>query len=237
MSKIGVKFGDVHSYDTWGLRLKAIHIGTPEVKTAYVDIPGRMGPLDLTEAQYGGIRYGTRELELTFDAKDCSYLQWPGLLSRVASALHGHKCKIILDIDAGYYYYGRCVVDSTKSNETSAEVVVTCTCDPYKLSVSSSDEPWIWDTFNFRTGVITSTNDIKISAADDWKLVKLSGYPYNETLKIVSNNDVQMRFGNDTYNLVSGENIMHDVELVEGENDLYFKGTATITIVHRGGVL
>ena len=35
MSKIGVKFGDVHSYDTWGLRLKAIHIGTPEVKTAY----------------------------------------------------------------------------------------------------------------------------------------------------------------------------------------------------------
>lgn len=123
------------------------------------------------------------------------------------------------------------------SNETSAEVVITCTCDPYKLSVSSSDEPWIWDTFNFRTGVITATNDIKVSASDDWKLVKLSGYPYNETLKIVSNNDVQMRFGNDTYNLVSGENIMHDVELVEGENDLYFKGTATITIVHRGGVL
>ena len=105
------------------------------------------------------------------------------------------------------------------------------------MSVSSSDEPWIWDTFNFRTGVITATNDIKVSASDDWKLVKLSGYPYNETLKIVSNNDVQMRFGNDTYNLVSGENIMHDVELVEGENDLYFKGTATITIVHRGGVL
>ena len=43
MSKVGVKFDDAHSYDTWGLRLKAIHIGTPEVKTAYVDIPGRMG--------------------------------------------------------------------------------------------------------------------------------------------------------------------------------------------------
>lgn len=50
MAGTGVTFGNYHSYKAWGLKLKEIKIGLPEVKTSYVEVPGMNGSLDLTEA-------------------------------------------------------------------------------------------------------------------------------------------------------------------------------------------
>ena len=236
-AKTGVSFDGTHSYTAWGLRLKRVSIGVPQAKTCYVDVPGMNGQLDLTEAQNGGIRYGMRKLEFAFDALDCTYEKWTWLLSKIAKALHGRKCRIILDDDSDYYYSGRCAVSTSKSNYSKAEIVIECNCDPYKLSVLSSDEPWKWDTFNFIDGVIRQTSDIAINSANDWQLVKLEGYVYNETIKIVSNADMRMKYRNSEFSIVTGENIMYDVELYEGENDLYFKGVGVLTIVHRGGMI
>lgn len=71
--RTGIKFGDSHSYDDWKLRLKEIRIGIPEIKTEYVDVAGMNGRLDLTEQQNGGVKYGNREMEFDFDARNCGY--------------------------------------------------------------------------------------------------------------------------------------------------------------------
>lgn len=62
MAGTGVTFGNYHSYKAWGLKLKEIKIGLPEVKTSYVEVPGMNGSLDLTEATFGGVTYGMRTL-------------------------------------------------------------------------------------------------------------------------------------------------------------------------------
>lgn len=38
----GIKFGEYHSYEEWGLKLSKITIGLPDPKTVLIDIPGGM---------------------------------------------------------------------------------------------------------------------------------------------------------------------------------------------------
>ena len=233
----GIYFDEVHSWLEWGLKVKEIHIGLPDAKTEYVDVPGMNGSLDLTETQNGGVKYGMRKLEFTFDARNCNYLKWTNLTSRIARTLHGKEKRIILDIDSGYYYVGRCALNTEKTDEVLAEIVITCTCEPYKIDVTSSDEPWKWDPFSFIDGVIRNTSDIKINSPSGWQKVVLVGWVYNDVLRLVSNADMTVRYRNYTYPVYSGDNYMYDIELYEGENELYFKGTGTVTIVHRGGMI
>lgn len=237
---MGVSFGDAHSYRDWGLKLKKIDIGLPEVKTEYVDVPGMNGSLDLAEAQNGGVKYGMRTLEFTFGVRNCSYQKWGSLISRIASDLHGVSKKIILDIDSGYYYTGRCSIDTEKTNDVTAEIVITCNCDPFKWSVATSEEAWKWDIFSFSSGVIRSTKDIAINASessDGWQTVTLIGWKYNDTLKIISDSAMKVKYCNETHSIVAGENIMYDIVLCEGENELQFQGTGKVTMIYRGGML
>lgn len=235
---VGVKFDDVHSFDRWGLKLCGIEIGFPEAKTVYVDIPGMHGMLDLTEAQHGGVVYGTRKIKFTFDARDCRYRDWPALVSSVAGEIEGREKKIVLDIDPEYYYKGRCHIDTKKTNETKASIVVDCQCKPHKMTLSSSEEPWIWDTFSFEHGVITKpTKDIVIASATTWTDVTVVGMTYNDTVHILTTADCELMYGDDTYDLKQGNNVMYDLTLSEGENTLKFRGSGKVTVVCRGGKL
>ena len=96
----GVSFDGAHSYNDWGLKLKSVSIGVPKAKTVYVSVNGMNGSLDLTEAQNGGVVYEMRTLKFTFDARDCSYIRWTGLISRIARAIEGKERRIILDVDS-----------------------------------------------------------------------------------------------------------------------------------------
>ena len=103
--------------------------------------------------------------------------------------------------------------------------------------MDSSDEPWKWDTFSFINGVIRNTPDITISSGSGWQKVTLDGWVHNETLRIVSNAEMKVRYRNSTYTIYTGENIMYDIVLYKGVNDLYFQGTGKVTLIHRGGML
>lgn len=116
MSGVGITFDETHSFRDWGLRLKKIVIGIPKAKTEYVSVPGMNGDLDLSEAQNGGVKYEMRTLKFTFGARNCSYERWSGLLSQIASDLQGISKRIILDTDKGYYYTGRCEIETEKNN-------------------------------------------------------------------------------------------------------------------------
>ena len=141
MSGVGITFDETHSFRDWGLRLKKIVIGIPKAKTEYVSVPGMNGDLDLSEAQNGGVKYEMRTLKFTFGARNCSYERWSGLLSQIASDLQGISKRIILDTDKGYYYTGRCEIETEKNNDVTAEIVISCKCEPYKISVALSVTP------------------------------------------------------------------------------------------------
>lgn len=233
----GVSFDGMHTYRDFSLKLKNIDIEFPDAKYVYVDIPGMDGELDLTEAQNGGVVYGTRLLSFTFDAKNCKYTNWVGLISRIARCVEGKKKKITLDIDKGYYYTGRCHVSTKKSNEVNAEIVIECKCDPFKLASQSSDEKWVWDTFSFIDGVIRNTASIRISSPTNWQNVKVIGWMHNETIVINASSSMQVKHGDNAFDLLPGDNIMYGITIKEGENILAFKGNGIVKIIHRGGII
>lgn len=127
----GVKFDDKHSITDWGLLMTYKSIGEAVLRTNYISVPGRDGYLDLTEA-YGQVYYDNRTLEFQFDLFDKPATWWQ-TYDEIKAYLHGKNRKIILDVDNGYYYYGRCSVSALTHEKTVAHIAVTCNCDPYKM--------------------------------------------------------------------------------------------------------
>lgn len=135
----GVSFDSVHSYKNWGLILAKQEIGLPSVKTAIVEIPCADGVLDLTESLTGGVCYGNRELKLTFVTTDkLSGSNWASLLSKIAAALHGQQKTIVFDDDSTWAYTGRCQIDTFTTSGAKREIVIRCSCEPYKHGVANS---------------------------------------------------------------------------------------------------
>ena len=66
MFEHGIKIGEKHTYDDWGLVCTRIEISDPEQKTYFVEIPGRDGVIDLSEALVGDVKYGNREIRMEF---------------------------------------------------------------------------------------------------------------------------------------------------------------------------
>ena len=233
----GVSFDGVHSYKDWGLKIKSMKIGFPDVKDSYVDVPGMNGLLDLTEVQNTNIVYGMRTLEFVFDARNCSYKDWPRLISKIGEAIHGRKKKIELDIDPSYSYEGRCSIDTAKTNEIAAEISITCSCYPYKIVNYTDGDEWLWDPFSFVDGFIRKSIWIDIKNAPEWTIVSIKGWPYNEPLRIQATSAMKLKYKEITYDLVKGINMMTQFDIVEGINELQFQGSGSVLITQRGGML
>lgn len=236
----GVTFGEHHSYRDWGLKLKEMEIGLPPTKTAYIDVPGMNGQLDVTEAQNGGVVFGSRELKFTFDARDCDYHSWSTLISTIATAIQGQKLKIVPDTDSLYAYEGRCSIETTKTNEVTAEIVITAQCGPFKNDYIYEDGDWLWDPFSFVDGVIRKANVYTIVTSG--QQVTLIGFVYNEPLEVVvmgAVTKVSATIDGSTVEaaLQPGRNIVTAIPVEYGRQTLTFTGTGTVKIIQRGGII
>lgn len=226
----GITFGDIHTYDDWGLILASQTIGMPEPKTETVSVPGMNGELDLTEALNGTTVYENRTLTFTFlmlDAVD----DWAMRLSEIMNALHGQKMKIILDDDKGCYYYGRVTVNSHSTNRGYSTVVIDCDVEPYKVVISSlaSDDEWEWDSFSFVNGVIY-THEIEVDGETTVTVYAHSSICPTFT---ASASGMTVEYDGETYDLDKGENQIDDLYLQAGENELTFDGDGTIEIEYE----
>ena len=92
-------------------------------------------------------------MKLTFDFKDGSYDLWLARASELQNKLHGKRMKVVLGNDY-FYYEGRISVSTEKINKHYSSVEITVNRDPYKLELNSSLEDWLWDEFDFETGII-----------------------------------------------------------------------------------
>ena len=106
----GVKIGEKHSYDDFGLILSSKVINPPEPKTNEVEVPLRDGSIDLTQALTDEVKYKDREIQLTFSVID-SRKTWHDKISAIENYLHGQRMKIIFDEDPEFYYIGKVSVD------------------------------------------------------------------------------------------------------------------------------
>lgn len=232
---LGVQIGDKHTLKDWGLGWISINLGFPEPKTYEQDVPGADGTLDFTEAVTAGdVKYKNRSISLEFEAPDRDYNEWSSMVSKIANYLVGKKLKIILDNDPYFYYIGRITMDAEKTDKESSKIVLSGNVDPYKYELYSSLDDWIWDTFNFETGIIREYKDLRINGSYE---LNIFGLRKKIVPVIECSNPMQVTYNGSTYELPEGKNKVFDIWIGEGENILTFTGTGTVSVDYRGGSL
>lgn len=230
----GVKFGNKHTYQEWELILTHTEIGFPDCKTEKIDIPGADGELDFSRSLTEDMKYKNRIITFTFVTAK-RYEQWKALTSEIANYLHGQEFeKIILDEDQGFYYKGTAKLNQFKCDKSLGVITIECNVEPYKYDITSSNEDWLWDPFNFENGIINETANIQVTGT---KEVVIYGRRKKVVPKITCDNAISVIFNGETYNLSAGTQKVLNIQICEGRNALKFVGNATVSIEYRGGSL
>lgn len=249
-----ITFGDKNTWDDWHiLPTERPVFAPPEPKTHYIDIPGGNGSLDLTESLTGYPVYNNRTGSFTFRVMN-DYGNWSERYSEIMEHLHGRNMKAVLADDDQWFYQGRFTVDGWKSGSTWSEITIGYNVNPFKWSVLSSTEPWLWDPFNFETGIIweDTFNNVTVNSPNEYKELSFASHffgsvPISPTFQISGAplTGVDIRFVN-TYlgidkimNFKNGSAFAPDF-IFYGQTEpykIYVKGTGTISIDFRVGRL
>lgn len=228
-----------HSYDDWGLYItNTNYIGEPKQYTRYIEIPGRNGLLDLSEAISGRQIYTSREIKINLAGRR-DKTDWDGVISAFRNDINGKVCRLIFDNDKSYYWRGRVDIKDFNSVLNLGKFVVDVpNAEPYKYSLTTSAEPWLWDPFNFETGIITYIGAVTISGTETITIP--AGYMPTAPEIVVSDlsGTLTLDYGGQTYTLTTGTNKIPSI-LVGGDADvaLTFTGDAKVQIVYRSGSL
>lgn len=206
-----------------------------------VEVPGRDGALDLTEA-LGGVYFGNREVTIELNAAGITREQGRYIASHLRNTLDGKLVRCIASDDPAYFWLGRCQVDADKERMFPVlNVTITIDAEPYKHGITSSYEPWLWDLFSFVDGVITQQSDVILD--NETKSVTLPKDPARGKPILWLNSSsgtVSARLSTDqTWHLLrSGKNTLPDIRMrAESEVVLQLRGTGSVGVEYRIGSL
>lgn len=230
----GVRIGNKHTYDDFGLMLKSKPtIEPPEVKVVEIDIPGADGKLDLSTVLNGYEVYYNRKITFEFNVKLKKEMFYR-LYSKIANYLHGRKFNIILDDDISYYWYGRVTMNEMSIAYSTSTIKLTADVEPYKMEISNSGSEWLWDPFDFEQGIIREYFDLMVNGELEMTVIG-SRKPVIPSIRVSS--DMILEFDGVQYKLEEGINKVVNIELIDNEYTFKFIGEGTVTIDYRGGSL
>lgn len=229
--------GRIHTERDWGLKLISIYLPMPSPKTQTIDIPGGDGSIDLSEIN-GRPTYKDREgVQLVFDLLDGDYTTWLMKYSEFAAEVHGRTIKMVLDDEPEHYYMVRLELNSEKTNPIYSKITLSGSAEPFKYDLLSSGEPWLWDIFNFQTGVIRTLMDVEITSTDRSVTILGAGIDNPPVFVVTEANNLQLIHGGRTYTLKVGRNRFPAVRVGKEDVTLTFSGTGKLSIEYRGRYL
>lgn len=245
----------INTWDDWHLIPSSRPVfSPPSLKTRFVDIPGANGYLDLTESLTGYPLYGDRSGSFEFIV-DNDFKPWYQTYSDVMDFLHGKKLKAVLEDDLEFFYEGRFTISEWNSKDTIASrstITIDYNVAPFKWSAESSTDNWLWDPFNFYTGVIRAVQfkNIEVNSNVEWiekdlTIDMIGRAPASPTLIVSSKSGdgIDVRFVNekleidDTKHLSDGRTQILDWVFTGDPVKFYFKGYGMISIDFRVGRL
>ena len=220
MIETGILFNDTHSFYDLNLILSGVEISPAIPKTVYVDIPGADGALDLTEA-HGEVKYSDRTHKFTFTmnpADDLSDAAWEEKKMEVSNCLNGLACRITLDKDPDYYWKGRCVVDSYKSDRRLRQFVISAMVRPYKFKQNETRLTFALTETKKTVSLLNSRRSVcpVITCTDDNTVIVFNG---------------------NTFNFSAGQHQNLNIRFVKGINQVTISGTGQVTFSYQEGDL
>lgn len=228
----GITIGYKHTYRDFGLVMTSKVITPPQAQKHLVNVVGRNGALDLTEVATGNVRYNNRTITATFVSQiDVENL--PVLYSDLQNYIQGQKLRFVFDDDLAFYWLGRASI-SMEIDGMHGAFTLTAEVEPYKYNITTSEEDWLWDPFDFEQGVINEFSDIEVDGTRE--VVILASERWENPI-ITATNAMRVTFNGNTYNLVEGSQVMYEIILTEGEQKLTFEGNGNVSINYVGGSL
>lgn len=213
----------------------------PEVNTKFIDIPGLNGSFDASELLTGYPTYKNRTGSWEFYVAN-DFWNWEVAYSTIMSFLHGLKYKCTLEDDPSYYYEGRFSVNDWVSEKTNSKITINYTLYPYKKTVYSSDDDWLWDPFNFEMDYIMTLPTITLGQTIMGFDIE---YIYDEPVSpffIFTGTDCVISFQHESeltqvthHVTTSGTYKFPDVVMRKGTNTVYLNGNGSVSISYRGG--
>lgn len=230
-----ITIGDKNTWDDWHL-IPATRplFNPPPVKFNLQDVPGGDGMINLTKALAGRPTYGNRTGSWTFYVEN-GFKDWTALYSEIMVYLHGQELRAILEDDPAYYYEGVFSVNEWKSDKNWSQIVIDYNVGPYKKEIANTGSDWLWDPFNFETGIIRNYKNLSVLTT---LTVVVEGDMMDSIPVIIcSASGMSVQYEGTTYSLSKGANTINDIVLHTGPNTLVFSGQGTITIENTGGRL
>lgn len=214
----GVKFGDHHSADDWGLILNSKKINPPDPKYVTIEVDGRDGEINLSRTLTGDMKYKNRDAFFTFLVTEGSYEAREALINEIVNSIHGNELEIIEPDDPDHFLIGECRVNDISNDKAYGSFSVVAKCEPYRYTIEE-----IKRTF---TASATSTN-VVLSNGGRKTLIPTVIVTGNVNLKIGTTN---VSLGAGTYKLTS-------LVLRPGATAITISGSGTLTISYREGVI
>ena len=210
-----IRFGTKWAHADYGLIVAPYAIPMPEPQTNFVEIPGRDGALDLSEA-FGTVRYADRTISLTLYAR----APFDALISSFAVDVHGRRMNVIFDRDPAYYFDARVTVEDVERHAGYCELSLECRARPYKME-------------HFETTITV------LPTASTTVTLTNTRMPVVPTITVSAGMTLTFTLlGKDyTVNLSAGTHIIPSLVLMEGDTEIGITGTGRITFTYRKGTL
>ena len=210
-----IRFGTKWVHADYGLIVAPYAISIPEPQTNFVDIPGRDGALDLSEA-FGTVRYADRIIPLTMYAR----APFDTLISSFAADVHGRRMNLIFDRDPTYYYDARVTVEDVEHHAGYCELSLECRARPYKME-------------HFETTItVLPTGSATVTLTN-------TRMPVVPTITVSAEMTLTFTLSGTNYsvNLSAGTHVIPSLVLLEGDTAIEITGTGRITFTYRKGTL
>ena len=203
-----ITIGGKNTWDDWRLVPASRPVFNPPAqKVKTLEIPGGDGVIDLSQSLTGYPVYQNRTGSIEFIVMN-DFKPWHMAYSDIMDYLHGQKLRAVLEDDPEYFYEGRFTVNVWKSEKDWSRITIDYDVGPYKWSVLSSTDDWLWDPFNFQNGVIRPAVFKDIAVTTEVRAVKLAALLFGRApvcpVFRVSSSDkrgVHIRFINPTLGL------------------------------------
>ena len=210
-----IRFGTKWARADYGLIVAPYAITMPEPQTNFVEIPGRDGALDLSEA-FGTLRYADRIIPLTMYAR----APFDALISIFAADVHGRRMNVIFDRDPTYYYDARVTVEDVERHTGHCELSLECRSKPYKLE-------------HFETAITVLPTGSATATLTNARM------PVVPTITVSAGMTLTFTIAGVVYmiNLTVGTHVVPSLVLMEGDTEIGITGTGSITFTYRKGAL
>jgi phage-related protein len=201
--------------------LSSCRLTKGEQVQAFLVVPGRYTPLDLTDyTTEGQPYYGNASLEVVLESSEGDRAARQNRVDELVDTFDGKSITIVHPDHPNHYLIGRVQIRPQYNDMAHAAVQLSAVC-----------EPWLYKTNETTQTLTASSTEKNATLTNSGRLAVVPN------VTVTGSGTFTLTYGQHTWNLTAGEHILPDLYLTPGTHRVTYKGSGTMKITYREAVL